>query len=74
MSTKTDTAIAPLIAQLHARDDALYQQIIEFAGSGLPAESANALIGIVRDSLSSIDLKAELTVLATSLLQPATIN
>jgi hypothetical protein len=35
-----------LIAQLQARDDALYQRVIEFAGSNLPGESANALIGI----------------------------
>jgi hypothetical protein len=67
MPTKTEDAIAPLVAQMHARDDALYQQIVEFAGSGLSPESANALIAIVRSSQSSIDLKAELMVLAASL-------
>lgn len=67
MPTKTEAAMAPLIAQLQARDDALYQQIIEFAGSGLAPDQANALIGIVRDSQSSIDLKSELMVLATNL-------
>jgi hypothetical protein len=74
MSTKTEAALAPLIAQLQARDDALYQQVIEFAGSGLAPDQANALIGIVRNSQASIDLKAELMVLAASLLQPVTIN
>jgi hypothetical protein len=74
MDTRTETAIAPLVAQLHARDDALYQQIVEFAGSGLSPDSANALIAIVRSSQSSIDVKAELMVLATSLMQPATTN
>jgi hypothetical protein len=72
MGAKTENAIAPLVAQLQMRDDRLYQSIIEFAGSGLPPNQANALIGIVRDSQAQIDVKAELMVLAANLTQPAT--
>jgi hypothetical protein len=73
MDTKTSTAIAPMVALWQARDDALYQQIVEFAGRGLAPDQANALIGIIRDSQSAIDVKTELAALAASLMQP-TIN
>jgi hypothetical protein len=68
---KTEAAMAPLLAQLQARDDALYQAVVEFAGSKLPGESANELISIVRNSQAQIDLRAELMVLATTLTQPS---
>jgi hypothetical protein len=34
MPTKTEDAIAPLVAQMQMRDDQLYQSVVEFAGSG----------------------------------------
>jgi hypothetical protein len=67
MPTKTENALAPLLAQLQMRDAQLYQAVIEFAGNALSGESANKLISIVRNAQASIDMKAELTVLATSL-------
>ena len=66
-ATETEAALAPLLAQLQARDAQLCQSVIEFAGSKLPGESANELISIVRNSQAQIDLRAELMVLATSL-------
>jgi hypothetical protein len=74
MDTKTEKAIAPLIELWQQRDDNLDQRIIEWAGSNLSPDSANALIGIVRNYLSAIDVKAELTTFAAILTQPVTIN
>ena len=70
MNTKALDAIAPLIAQLQARDAQLCQSVIEFAGGKLPGESANKLISIVRNSQSAIDVKAELSAIAATLMQP----
>ena len=70
MPTKAEAAIAPLIAQLQARAAAPYQRVIEFANRGLAPDQANALLGIIRDSQSALDVKTELTVLAASLMQP----
>lgn len=74
MDTKTEKAIQPLIQLWKDRDDQLDQRIIEWAGSNLSSESANALIAIVRNYLSAIDVKSELTTFAAILTQPATIN
>jgi hypothetical protein len=70
MDTKTENAIAPLLALWKQRDDDLDQRIIEWAGSNLAPGQSNELIGIIRSSLSSIDMKTELTALAASLAQP----
>jgi len=70
MGTKTENAIAPLISRLQRRDDQLDRGIIEWARSNLSPDQANELIGIVRNSLSAIDVKTELTALAASLTQP----
>jgi hypothetical protein len=69
VDTKTENTIASLIAQ---RDKELDQTIIEWAGRNLSPVQANELIEIVRNSLSAINVKAELTTLATNLTRPAT--
>jgi hypothetical protein len=71
MDIKTENAIAPLIARWQQRDDDLDQSIIEWAGRNLSPVQANELIGIIRNSLSAINAKTELTTLAASLTQPA---
>jgi hypothetical protein len=74
MDTRTENAIAPLIALWQQRDDSLYQRIIEWAGANLSPDQANELIAIIRNSLSAIAVKSELTLLAANLTQPATTN
>jgi hypothetical protein len=73
MLTK-EQAIAPLIELWQRRDDLLEKSVIEWAGSNLSSVQANELIGIIRNSLSTPDVKVELTALAASLTQPTTIN
>jgi hypothetical protein len=74
MDAKTENAIAPLVAQLQARDDALDQSIIEWAGRNLSPQQANTLIQMVRESQSSIDVHNELATFAAILTQPVTTN
>jgi hypothetical protein len=69
MDIKTENAIAPLITRWQQRDDELDQSIIEWAGRNLSPVQANELIGIVRNSLSAINAKTELTTLAASLAE-----
>jgi hypothetical protein len=72
MDIKTENTIAPVIARWQQRDDQLYQSVIEWAAArNLSPVQANELIGLVRNSLSAIDIKAEVTTLAAS-LTPAT--
>jgi hypothetical protein len=74
MDTKTENAIAPLLALWKQRDDDLDQRIIEWAASNLAPGQSNELIAIIRNSQSAIDVKTELTALAASLTQPVTVN
>jgi len=74
MGTNTQNAIAPLLALWKQRDDELDEKIIEWAGNNLSPNQSNDLIGIVRNSISAIDAKAELTALAANLTQPVTVN
>jgi hypothetical protein len=66
---KTENAISPLIARWQQRDDELDQGIIEWAARNLSPVQANELIGIIRNSTSSINAKTELTTLAESLAE-----
>jgi hypothetical protein len=70
MDIKTENAITPVIERWQQRDDHLDQNIIEWAAANLSPAQANDLIGIVRNSLSAINAKTELTTLAASLTQP----
>jgi hypothetical protein len=73
MDIRTENAIAPLIALWQRRDSQLEGLIIKWADSNLAPDQANELIGIVRNSNSQIDAKADLTTLAEIILtQPAT--
>jgi hypothetical protein len=75
MDTKTEKAIAPLVEHWRQREAEFYQQIIEWAASAsLSPDQANALINMVRDSRSSIDVHGELATFAAILMQPAITN
>lgn len=69
MDIKTENAITPVIERWQQRDDELDQTIIEWAARNLSPVQANELIGIIRNSLSAINAKTELTTLAASLAE-----
>jgi hypothetical protein len=66
---KTENAITPVIERWQQRDDELDQTIIEWAARNLSPAQANELIGIIRNSISEINAKTELTTLAASLAE-----
>jgi hypothetical protein len=74
MDTKTETAIASLTELWQRRESQFEQQIIEWTGANLSPDQSNALIQIVRESQSSIDVHNELSTFAAILTQPAITN
>ncbi|MEH2570255.1 hypothetical protein [Bradyrhizobium sp. AZCC 2289] len=74
MDTKTENAIAPLVKLWQQREAQFEQRIIEWACGNLSPDQSNALIQMVRDLQSSIDVHNELATFAAILTQPATTN
>jgi len=74
MDTRTETAIAPLVKLWQQRASQFEQRIIDWAGANLSGDQTNALVQIVRESQSSIDVHSELATFAAILTQPATTN
>jgi hypothetical protein len=74
MDAKTENAIAPLVKLWEQRETQFEQRIIEWAGANLSPGQSNALIQIVRDSHSAVDVHNELATFAAILTQPAITN
>jgi hypothetical protein len=74
MLTKFDQTLAPLL-ELWQRREALFEQrIIDWSATNLSPEQANGLIQMVRDSHSAEDVRNDVAVFITDLMQPATTN
>ena len=74
MTSKTENAIAPLVARWQQRESEFEQKIIAWANGNLSPDQSNVLIQMVRDSQSAADVRNELATFAATLTQPATIN